>query len=154
MRGKCRLALAIVTAAATAGGRPSFAAKQGYHFSEVRAHQFVEAWPSLNPDGKSVHLKVKVSNGVQIAPFHPTVVIDFVGAGGQIVARYVKDYSLGPSGFHGGVDRTYDYDIARPDLWASAVDVTLLALERPPANWGPTIPLYQMDDPLKCLGNC
>jgi hypothetical protein len=70
--GKSALfAFGLFSAAAVSEG-PALAGKEGYHFSEVRSHQFVEAWPSLNSDEKSIHIKVKVSNGVQIAPFSPT----------------------------------------------------------------------------------
>ncbi len=150
---------ALVTIAAIAiSEKPTFAqGKEGYHFAEVRAHQFVEVWPSLNPDGKAIHIKVKVSNGVQMAPFSPTVWIDLVGPGGSIVARYIQTYKFGPAGFHGGVDRTYDYNIARPELWSMTEKVVIHAFEKPPgtgpANM-PTVGIFKLDDPLKCLGNC
>jgi hypothetical protein len=145
--GKSALfAFGLFSAAAVSEG-PALAGKEGYHFSEVRSHQFVEAWPSLNSDEKSIHIKVKVSNGVQIAPFSPTVWIDLKGAGGVTILRFTKTYSLGPSGWGHGVDRTYDYDIPKPELWAMTEDVTLRAFERPPAPGPanmPSIPLIEL----------
>lgn len=147
MPGKLALFAVALLSTVAAFDRPALAGKEGYHFSEVRSHQFVEAWPSLNSDGKAIHIKVKVSNGVQIAPFNPTVWIDFKGAGGTII-RFTKTYALGPSGFGHGVDRTFDYDIPRPEVWATTDDVVLRAFEKPPApgpaNMGPTIPVIEL----------
>ena len=146
------IAALMLTTMGVAGSSPALANKEGYHFSEVHPHQFVEGWPSVNADG-SINIKIKVSNGAQIQRFSPTVAVDFINAGGASVMRFIKTYSMGEAGFHGGTDRTYNYNIPNPSLWTMTSDIKIVATENPPPMPG-AVSVYRLDDPLSCLGGC
>src|SRR6516164_9715244 len=94
--------------------------KEVHSHIEVRSHQFVETWSSLQ--GQVIRIRAKVSNGVPRGgrPFAPLVSLDFVDSQGKkrgTVQLLFNLPAIKKEEWHN------DITVSRPELWLESATI-------------------------------